>query len=71
MEIALQFVNDSEGNTQAVQLSVSEWKKVVNTIKKYEQSLKLSSDLNIALAQVSKLRKSGKKQTLTEFLDEI
>ncbi len=71
MDIALQYVNDRDGNTQAVQLSMTEWTKVVKTINKYEQALKLKSDLKIALSQVSKLRKNKSKQTLAEFLDEI
>lgn len=45
MKIALQYVNDINGKTQAVQLPLSEWEKVLNKLKKYEQALKLKSDL--------------------------
>ena len=72
MKIALQYVNDINGKTQAVQLSMSEWEKLLNRLKKYEQALKLQTDLKEALAQVDLLKKqSGKKQTLNEFLNEL
>ncbi len=72
MKIALQYVNDMNGNTQAVQLSLTEWEKVLNKLKKYEQALKLRSDLKEAFDQVSVLKKQkGHKQTLNEFLGEL
>ncbi len=36
MKIALQYLNDVNGNTQAVQLPLTEWEKVLNKLKKYE-----------------------------------
>jgi hypothetical protein len=72
MKIGLQYVNDANGNTQAVQLSLAEWKKVLNKLKKYEQALKLKSDLEEALEQVSVLKNTkGQKQTLNEFLNDL
>jgi hypothetical protein len=72
MKIALQYVNDLDGKIQAVQLPLSEWEKVLNKLKKYEQSLKLKSDLKEAFEQVAKLKQTnGHKQTLNEFLDEL
>ncbi|MDE3184770.1 MAG: hypothetical protein KGM16_15235 [Bacteroidota bacterium] len=72
MKIGLQYVNDANGNTQAVQLSLVEWKKVLNKLKKYEQALKLKSDLEEALEQVSVLKNTkGQKQTLNEFLNDL
>lgn len=72
MKIAVQYVNDANGDTQAIQLSLSEWERVVRKIRKYEQSLKLRTDLSDAFAQVSELKRSRrKKQTLSEFLDEV
>ena len=72
MKIALQYVNDSNGQTQAIQLPVAEWEKVLNKLKKYEQALQLKSDLKVAFEQVKTLRANkGKKQTLNEFLDEL
>lgn len=72
MKIAVQYVNDINGNTQAVQLPLSEWEKVLNKLKKYEQTLKLRSNLKKAFEQVEILKKSkGNKQTLNEFLNEL
>ncbi len=72
MKIALQYVNDINGNTQAVQLTLAEWEKVLNKLKKYEQALKLRSDLKEAFDQVAVLKKQkGHKQTLNEFLNEL
>jgi len=72
MKIELQYVNDVNGNIQAVQLSLAEWKKVLNKLKKYEQALKLRSHLKEAFEQVAILKKTkGHKQTLNEFLNEL
>jgi len=72
MKIALQYVNDINGKTQAVQLPLSEWEKIINKLKKYEQALKLRSDLKEALEQVAMLKQTkGHRQTLNEFLNEL
>ena len=72
MKIALQYVNDINGNTQAVQLPVTEWEKVLNKLQKYEQALKIRSDLREAFEQVAVLKKQkGHKQTLNDFLNEL
>lgn len=72
MKIAFQYVNEINGKTQAVQFPLTEWEKVLNKRKKYEQALKLRSDLKEALEQVAVLKKSkGPKQTLNEFLNEL
>ncbi len=72
MKIALQYVNDTNGKTQAVQLPLTEWEKVLNKLKKYEQALKLKSDLKEAFEQVAMLKQmKGNKQTLNEFLNEL
>ena len=72
MKIALQYVNDINGNPQAVQLPLTEWEKVLNKLKKYEQALKLRSDLKEAYDQVASLKKQkGQKQTLNDFLNEL
>jgi hypothetical protein len=39
MKLALQYLSDSDGNPQAVQLSLTDWEKVVTRLKKYEQTL--------------------------------
>jgi len=72
MKINLQYVNDINGNTQAVQLPLSEWEKVLNKLKEYEQTLQLKSDLKEAFDQVAILRNTKQsKQTLSEFLNEL
>jgi hypothetical protein len=72
MKIAVQYVNDINGNTQAVQLPLNEWEKVLNKLRKYEQALKLRSDLKEAFDQVSILKKQkGQKQILKDFLNEL
>ena len=44
----------------------------MNKLKKYEQTLKIKSDLKYAFDQVAELRKSKKKkQTLKDFLNEL
>jgi hypothetical protein len=72
MKIPVQYVSDINGNPQAVQLPISEWNKVLNKLKKYEQALKLRSDLKEALDQVAAMRKTkAKKQNFNEFLNEL
>ncbi len=72
MKIALQYLNDIKGNTQAVQLPVTEWEKVLGKLKKYEQAFKLKTDLQGAFEQGEILNKSREhKQTLKEFLNEL
>ena len=72
MKFALQYVNDTNGHTQAVQLPVAEWKKLLNKLKKYEQALQIKSDLEEALEEVN-LIKQGKKKSvpLKDFLNEL
>ncbi len=72
MKIALQYVNDSSGKLQAVQVSLTDWEKLMAKLKNYEQMLKIKTDLKDAFQEVSQLRKSkAKKQTLNDFLNEL
>ncbi len=72
MKIEVQYVNDSSGTIQAVQLPITEWEKVLTKLKTYEQILKIKSDLKEAFQQVDLLKKGkNKKQTLTAFLNEL
>jgi hypothetical protein len=72
MKIPLQYVNDNKGRSRAVQMSLTDWEKVLGKLKKYEQALKLKSDLQIAFRQVAVLKKTkGHKEKLKEFLNEI
>ena len=72
MKIALQYVSDENGKTQSVQLPITDWEKVFAKFKKYEQTLKIKTDLTKAFEQVAQLRKSKvKKQSLKDFLDKL
>ena len=72
MKIALQYVSDETGRTQSVQLPLTDWEKVLAKLKKYEQTLKIKSDLKEAFEEVAQMRKSkSKSQTLKEFLNEL
>lgn len=70
MKIPVQYVNDADGNVQAVQIPIEEWDKLAEQLRKYEQMLKLKKDLSLAFAQVERIRKGKlKKQTLKELVD--
>lgn len=72
MKLALQYLSDINGKPNAVQLPLNDWEKVLYKLKKYEQALKIKSDLKEAFEEVALLRKSKeKKQTLTDFLHEL
>jgi len=72
MKIPIPYVKDNRGKTRAVQISLTEWEKVLGKLKKYEQTLKLRSDLQIAFKQMAALKKARRpKQTLKEFINEL
>ena len=72
MKIALQYVSDSTGKTTSVQILFTDWEKLMSRLKKYEQTLKIKTDLKEAFEEVAQLRKSkAKKQTLNDFLNEL
>jgi hypothetical protein len=72
MKIALKYVSDSKGVTTAVQLSLTEWEKIVSKLKKFEQTLKIKSDLKEAFEQVDELKTATvKKQSLKDFLNDL
>ncbi len=72
MKIAIQYVSDSSGKTQSVQVPLTDWEKLMTRLKKYEQTLKIKTDLKEAFEEVVQLRKSHqKKQTLNDFLNEL
>ncbi len=72
MKAAVQYVNDHKGNTQAVQLSIFQWTRLMNRLSKYEQMLKLKSDLTQSFEEVKKMRQGKiKKQFLKDFLNRL
>ncbi len=69
MKLSVQYVNDSNGKVQAVQLSLNEWEKVLLKMKEYESILKIKSDLSEAFSEVKQMQAGKvKKETLSEFL---
>jgi hypothetical protein len=70
--VSIQYVQDANGTIQAVQMPLNDWKKVVNAIRKYEQTLQLKSDITKALSEVQRMR-SGKlkKTSMPDFLNEL
>jgi hypothetical protein len=72
VKIALQYVNDSDGNLQSVQVPITDWDKLMLKLKHYEQTLEIKADLTEAFNNVAQLqRQKTKKQTLKQFLDEL
>ena len=72
MKIAIQYVNDSSGKTQSVQIPLIDWEKLMSKLKKYEQTLKIKTDLKDAFEEVAQVKKSKeKKQSLNDFLNEL
>jgi len=72
MKIALQYVNDMNGQTTSVQVPLADWEKIIDKLKSYEQALQLMSDLKEAYKQVKEIRAGkGTKQALNEFLNEL
>lgn len=72
MKIALQYVSDSSGKRKSVQIPLTDWEKLMAKLKKYEQTLKIRSDLKAAFEEVAQLRKSKRKgQSLNDFLNEL
>jgi hypothetical protein len=71
MKVPVRYVNDADGNVQAVQVPVEDWNALVEKLRHYEQLLKLRSSLGTALDQVARMR-SGKlkKRTLKDVLRE-
>jgi hypothetical protein len=72
MKRSLQYISDSSGKRTSVQVPLAAWKRLMTKLEKYEQALNLKTDLQEALLEVARLRKSkSKKQTLNEFLNEL
>lgn len=72
MKTDIQYINDTSGNTRAVQLPITQWTKLMKKLNKYEQMLQLKSDLTQSLEEVKKMRQGKmKKQSLQDFLNEL
>ncbi len=72
MKLALEYINDTQGNPKMVQLPVTQWKRIVSKLEKYEQALKIKDDLSEAFGEVERMSKTGgEKRTLSSYLDEL
>jgi hypothetical protein len=72
MKMEVQYVCDHKGRPKAVQVPVEDWEKLLSKLKKYEQALKIRTDLKEAYSQVEALKKSrARKTSLSEFVNEL
>ena len=72
MKTTVRYLNDQKGNTRAVQLPISEWRRLMNRLTKYERMLKVKSDLAKAFGDVKRMYQDKiKKQSLQDFLNEL
>lgn len=68
----IQYLTDTQGQKQGVQMSLTEWEKVMAQLRYYEQFLRLKTDLKEAFEDVKAMQGGKiKKQTLSDFLDEV
>jgi hypothetical protein len=72
MKFQVDYISSENGKPKAVQLSLTNYQKLMVRLEKYEHMLKIKSDLTKAFREV-KLMQQGKirKQTLSEFLSEL
>ena len=72
MKIEVEYIRNTNGKPRAVQLSLTNYKKLMERLEKYEQLFQMKSDLTQAFEEV-KLMQRGKmkKQTLSQFLGEL
>ena len=72
MELNVQYVNDREGNIQAVQIPIKDWKWLQSKFKIFSQELNFKRDMVEAFEDVKLMQKGlQKKQTLTDFINEL
>ena len=68
----IQYLTDMQGQKQGVQMSLTEWEKVMAQLRYYEQFLRLKTDLKEAFEDVKAMQGGKiKKQTLSDFLNEV
>jgi len=71
MKVPVRYVNDADGNVQAIQIPVEDWNALIKKVQHMEQLLKLRAQLSTALDQVQRMR-SGRmrKRSLKDVLRE-
>lgn len=68
----LHYILDSKSKISAVQISIEEWNKIVQKLKKYEVELSIKTGLAQAISEAQLMSKTKKaKQTLSDFLDTL
>ena len=68
----ISYLVDKEGKRIAVQISIDEWKKVVEEFKKIQKTNEILQGLKEAFLEVKQAKKEGRKlQTLEDFLKEL
>lgn len=72
MKVPVRYLNDANGNAEAVVTPVEDWNDFVEMVRHYEQSLKFKNTLSRSLDQATRMR-SGKlkKRTLKDALREV
>lgn len=50
MKFDIKYVSNSEGEIQYIQAPLTDWEKLLATFNKYQQTLKIKSDLKEAFA---------------------
>lgn len=71
MADALKYMVDENGDRTSVLVPIKTWEKINQEYSKLQNKLKVFTEINEGLAEISEAKKSGKKlQTLKDFLRE-
>jgi hypothetical protein len=72
MRLSVQYLNDAKGNVNAVQVPLTEWKRLLRALRGRQEEKKIKSDITAALREIEEMRTSKvRPQTLEEFLREL
>jgi hypothetical protein len=71
MKITCQYVNDADGNTHAIQVPVAEWKKILAKLKKYEQIIRVKSDVRAENKKKDDVIPDWQKEDVRQSVKEI
>jgi hypothetical protein len=72
MELHIQYINDTEGNVNSVQIPIRDWNWLQSKIKVMTRELRIKKDLYKAFEEVKLIQKGEmNKQTLSDFLNEL
>ena len=72
MKLSIQYVNDLNGNTQAVQIPIQQWQELLGKLTEIEKQREIKNDLSIAFHEVKQMQRGEiEKQEFSNFLDEL